>query len=204
MNSQPGMVSPFPFRLKPSHSLGKGCTSLILKGHVPHQPWEVLEQDTWFPPLSPQGRVFSELLFFHLHQASILTSEAAGTRRGQTSVLPPDQNPSAGESQISPPHSHTRQLRCLSHKCKKVSIISSGQPALLPCQWPVSKAPQAGTQVRCRMVEAGSSHQSCDQQFEMGRVITSPFIQQLTLEVGLEYAVASTLSSRYLLQVWLP
>lgn len=64
MNSEPGMVSPFPFHLKLSYSPWKGCTSLILKGHVPHHPWEVLEQDTWFPSLSPQRRVFSELQFF--------------------------------------------------------------------------------------------------------------------------------------------
>lgn len=63
LNSQPGTVSPFPLVLNPSNSLWKGCISLILKGYVPHHPWEVLQQDRWLPPLN-LGPTGEERLLF--------------------------------------------------------------------------------------------------------------------------------------------
>lgn len=151
----------------------------MLKGHVPHHPQEVLEQSWWFPSLSggPTGRRgFSlELWPFHPHQASSLNPEAAGPGRGQTSRLPPGQTPPTGTSRTSPPPPATTANRDPLHNTCQAGLYS--HPGSASSQLSLSHPPLSkdGTQVPGGAMEAGSSHQSCDQQsFKWGQV-TSPF-----------------------------
>lgn len=161
-NSQPGTVSPFPFILKPSNSLCKGCISLMLKRHMHTIPRRFWSKTSGFLPLAgaPQGRrgFSSELRFFHLHQASSLNPEAAGPRRGQTSRLPPRQAPPVGAGQTFPPSSHSCQQGSPEHTCLG-GLQTHPRPARSPpSHRPLSEAAQAGTQVPGGTVEAGSSH----------------------------------------------
>lgn len=135
INSQPGKVSPFPFNLKPSNSLWRACISLILKGQVPHHPWEVLEPDRRFPLLSlgptRQERLPPELHFFHLHQASSLNPEAAGTRREEK---PPGRHqarlPLLEQAGSPLPTATTANRDPLHARAMVPSIVSQSQPAL--------------------------------------------------------------------------
>lgn len=132
LTSQPGKVSSFLLILKPSNTLWKGYIS-DSKGACAPPPLEGPgARQMISTPLSrsPQKRrgFSSELQLFHLHQASNLSPEAAGTRRGQTSRPLPYQAPPAGASQTSPTPSRNCQQGFPAHTCQ--GGLHSPGPAL--------------------------------------------------------------------------
>lgn len=131
-----------PFVLKSSNCPWKGCISLIMCHTISGRFWSRTGgflSSAW----APQGkRAFSsELQSLHLHQASSLNPEAAGTRRGQPSRPPPGQAPPAEASQTSPPPSHNCQQGSPAHTCRG-GLHTRPPPASSP---PVPPAPEPGS-----------------------------------------------------------
>lgn len=167
LNSLPGKVSPFPFLLKPSNTLWEGCIS-DSKAACATPTLGGSGADRWFSPLNlgPQERRVSP----QSCSSSTFTGPLVSILKlqGQGKARPPGRYqtrlPLLEQARLPLPPAKTANRDPGHTRAKVASIVIQSQPALLPSHWPLSEAPQPGTQVQCGMVEAGSSQQSCDQQ----------------------------------------
>ena len=133
-------------------------------------------------PGPPQGkRGFSaELRFILLHQGSSLSPGAAGPSRGQTSRRPPGRLPLLEQARpplppLPRPGPHCQQ-GSPAHTCLGGLHNQSRPASSRPAHRPLSKTPQAGTQVPVGWWKQEVATKVCDRQsFKWGRG-TSPFI----------------------------